>query len=68
VVDVFDQGPLEVATVADQEPVQAFGPHGAYPSVRRVRWLSAPAWGLEHVNAARREDRWLRWSSARSVG
>jgi hypothetical protein len=50
VPDVPSQDVLEVAAVADQHPVEAFGSHGAYPPFRvrvGLRCQLRPVWTVD---------------------
>src|SRR6266536_3092463 len=57
VVDVCGQDPLEVASVEDQDPVQALGPDGAYPALRVGVGFRRPRWGLERLDTGCGEHR-----------
>ncbi len=51
VPDVVSQDSLKVATVPDQDPVQALGPQGAYPAFGVGVRPGRPRRDLEHVDA-----------------
>lgn len=52
VPEVVGQDSLKVATVPDQDPVQALGPQGAYPSFGVGVRPGRPRRDLEHVDAS----------------
>jgi hypothetical protein len=56
VLDVDGQDPFEVAAVADQQPVQAFGPNGADPAFGAGVRLLRPHRGADHPDAVGGED------------
>jgi hypothetical protein len=51
--DVLGQDVFEVAAVADQNPVEAFGPHGAYPPLRVGVRLRRPRRNFHCFDAGR---------------
>jgi hypothetical protein len=56
VPDIDSQHSFEVAAVADQEPVQAFGPDGADPAFGVAVRLRCPHRGTDYSDALGGED------------
>jgi hypothetical protein len=57
VAEIVGQDAFKVAAVADQDPVQALGPHGAYPAFGVGVGFRRPRRSLEHLDAGGGEHR-----------